>query len=267
MSGLLSGGNFFFNKFQNSKLKDSSYFIFGIIFSFNVLTRLFIQILGFWTSPHDINKINFINYSKVIGNSFLIMYLSTLVLYKATNQRFYYFFAIINNLMMDLALIFIMGIIRSYFTYQSDLLFLLLIFEMFLRIILSITVYQNFRLIRDYSILVILFNILLMCSVHSKLSLSVINFIFSKLILLIFLNLFAYIMEKSRENEFKNLNDLKKEKDFYFDILDSMNIGIFFMRNSNIYFNKVVEDIFDEFPRNSDLHNIIENETNKSKSF
>ena len=81
-----------------------------------------------------------------------------------------------------------------------------------------------------------------------------------------FLNFFSYTLEKSRLSELTYNYKLKEEKKYYFNILESMNTGLFFIKNSNIYYNQVIKDIYTEHKRNNDYKNTANTERSLDKS-
>jgi len=233
----------------------------------NVVINLVLKKLETITLPEDHSKVNFLKYSKALSNITIFIFFPIISFFQFFNKEKYYFsIAVAINLMIDIPILITSGILRSYYVYKGDFLIFILAFEILIRSFLSLGIYQKYKITMIFTIIIALYNIVLLYFVHKKIPSSVLDYIITKLVFLFFLNFFSYTLEKSRLSELTYNYKLKEEKKYYFNILESMNTGLFFIKNSNIYYNQVIKDIYTEHKRNNDYKNTANTERSLDKS-
>jgi len=162
--------------------------------------------------------------------------------------------------LIDIHILVISGILRTYFLFKGEYLVGILAIEMIIRIVLTMNIYQNYKITFIYSLIVASINLLILSSSHSRLPSALIDFIITKLFFFFFLNLLGYMSERKTYAEFNINYIVNEEKKYYFNILANMDIGLFLIKNSLIYYNKIIKDIYIEHKKKFDNKDIGEND-------
>jgi hypothetical protein len=100
-----------------------------------------------------------------------------------------------------------------------------------------------------FSWIVFFYNTIFLWLVHTKLNRAVISYFITKIILFVLLNHSTYVLEKNLFLEFSSKLKLEEDKNYYYNILDTMSIGLFAFKKESYFYNKFIKvlsyNIFD----------------------
>ena len=209
------------------------------LISFAVIFMVYLYIYYLYSHVNkDQVQIKFCTYAKFFSELVLcfsvFIYLTFFVF--NFNETYSYELAVINNVLIDVPFILISGLLRSFYGLPADALMIILSIEIFLRVYLSYIINNHFKICLHYSLIIFIYNIIVFYSSHQKIPAPVINYMITKVILLILLNYFTYVVEQKFKKDYINKLKKKEEQMYYIDILDSMNVGLFAYKSKKMMY-------------------------------
>ena len=233
-----------FEEEQTKLYKENNKLIMVSTLCVNILIFLFLQFMPMANSIDQVN-INFPKYALQLNKVVIFLTVGLYLLFFSLNlnKKFSYILAIINYIMIDVPFIIIAGILRSYFSLPADSLMVVLVLEIFLRAYLVYVLYRSSIIYIISATFILIYNIVILYICHQVIPSAVFNYVFVKLILLIMLIFFTFLVQQKNIQDYSNSLKMELDKKYYKEILDEMSLGLFTMNNGKIMYNKVIDEL------------------------
>ena len=216
-------------------------------------SAIFISLSSFYLkhiSNSDLDSDQTIFLLKASKFSFISTVLSLFMLtyIRKHNQTDFQNIAIINNLLFSMWFILLSSFLRSYLFSTSDPIVLVISLEVIFRYFILTEHYPSYYIMKRSAQLISFFLIISVIIVHEFIPIPIIIFVITKLLILTFLTFYSKVYENGliTQSDYKNLKE--KEKNYYVNILNKLNLGFFIIDGYELKLcNQNINNIYEEF--------------------
>ena len=161
------------------------------------------------------------------------------------NKKYYEHIAIVNTILFSFFNIFISGFLRTYLFSTSDPLIFIILIDTTIRYLIVTFYYQSMKVTMISSIITICLLTISMYFVREIIPISLVYYGLLKILLLTLLIKYSNIFEKEKRNESNYKTYIEKERSYYINILDKLNIGFFISKQKKIirYNKNLIESV------------------------